>query len=1444
MPLTVAVLREKLTNSAGEEFRLAPGELGIPEADALFTAHLGDPALAISGAQTDPEHLTVAGKLSLLHLTELLPASVSFLPEGGDLEDDSATVTGVQVDVALPDGPIPEGHLAADPAALRDLGFDVLHLLLDVSPDGLGTTRARVGLGAELPLPGRSAQSDGKAYVSGFPPDSASVAWNVSGEFPPVALHSLSDLGFLAPGAGANGFQVPEIFSNGAELSVTGLSVNFADGPGGKVYSAWVRVDLDTSWEVFPGLFEISGLRAEFAVLPRPGGLKVSAQFGGLLTLAEDVKLSAAVRVPELGVVAELVEEVSLEPLLELFLPGSGLPAGDLSVHRLRFEAARGQSGPVYGLDMGIGGAWQITDGIALSGMELSVLVDGKQTEGLVAANWLLGSGSLRISAERRDNVWKFAGTAYGVTAADLFGVFGTDPPAILDDLELASLHAAFDVPLKNIGLSTTLAFPLGDADCALTLTASLTRQGAGSGYEKDISGVLRLTLPAPDTGEGDALALRDHLLGTEQPGPRVLEFAVIYDESASGATVTASWTARPGVALTDLVAALGMELPSLPEVLQPELESLGIRYDTTTKRVILTAATEHTGWVFVTQPGAVPGAPRTNLTAVRVDLDARASHLPLVGESIPPGSDLVLDGIAFTSTPLGWTPPQAVALNAALDLLDSGAERRLPRFAADATAGPGTAVQIELAVGGVRQAPLVLPITTGTGRTPAAAIEGPRAEPAAPGDGASRDLELAFGPVRLNGLTLGFANGTVFVAIDAVFTTGPVQFALLGLGIGIDAQMRPVPVLRGAALLLEKPPLRVVGALERRTGTGYKELITGALAVETGFFSLKAVGSYARSQDGWSSVFLFGEAGAAGGAALFGPPAFQVRGLSAGFGVNSTVRTPAVTQIPDFPLIGRLAGGPDGTKPEEMLDRLIGAPGQVGWVTPHPDRYWAAVGIDFTSFKFIDTRALALVEFGDALKVMILGRTSLTFPKNADAGRKVHARINIDLKLAYVSAESLLSLDIAVAEGSFVFDPAMQLTGGIAVYVWTGGQRAGDFVISIGGYHPAYRKPAHYPTPARLGFVWSPDDNLRVSAQGYTALTPNALMLGGKLDARYDKGILSAWFTAYLDALIQWNPFRLELSLGIRIGVAFTIKVWFVKVRVSIEVGINLDLWTPPLGGRVTVKVWFISFSFSFGAGRPPVPPIGWGEFRQQLPELLAITPERGTLPDVDAAELAARSAAEAPELVSGFGFTFTTRAAVPVTKAFVNDVKVYDGKQVDVRPMGEERITSEHRVKLYRNGRPFDDWQDYGWTATAVEQGVPGALWRKGKPGPGDSDLLPDHLIGLRFDVPKPAEGDKVGPITSAALDVERLDDGKVPLRHAGVDGPAPEENNDSVGIITRTLIATKDDRTAVHCALAFLGVAPGGPEGDADGPLDHWAVQAGSSLTSPPLTAPATR
>ncbi|MGY5124911.1 DUF6603 domain-containing protein [Streptomyces nigrescens] len=1415
--------------------------MGIPAADSLFADHLGTDSLTVRGSRPLVEELAVAGELKLRHLDAAVPVFASFLADEAGEE-----ITGVHLDTTLPDWIVPSGHLDIDPGILRGSGFDVLHLLLDATPDPEGTVAPRTGIGAERPL---SRGSGGpKAYVAGLQPRTKDSAWQLAGFFEPVPLGALGDLASLAPGLGGKAFDLPGEIGNVGDLHVSALSVSFApagEGSDGELLSFWVRVRLGIDWTVIPDTFKISGLRAEFDIRPSPEGFKVGALFGGVVTIGDGIEVAAAFRVPGLQVFAHLTRPVPLAPLLAKYFPGLDLPADALTVAELRLYAQAGGGTPSYSLNLALDGDWPLpVRGITLRELDLTIDIGGGTRNASVAAVWALGGGTVRVAAAYQDGTWHFDGAAFGITAADLFQVFEAEPPSLVADLTLRELGIAFDSRGESIELSGALDFPLGDADAALDLTATLTR--SGSGYDKSVTGRLGVVVPG-SSGTALATGAGEHLLEDgKRAGYRVLAFEVTYQEDSGASVVTGKWAAQPGVPLADLVTAIGLDLPELPDALKPVLESLAVQYHSATGELLLTAATEHTGWVYAGVPGE-PGAKRLSAVAVRGRLDARASSLPLIGEAIPKEHDVALDGVAFTGTPQGWTAAKAQQVNAALDAIDPVVPRRLPRFGT-VHAGPGYAVQIELTLGGVPQPPLLLPITKkpgGSGTAPAgsggAAVALPSAARGAADDTASRELELAFGPVRLRRLVLGFADGAVFVAFDALFTAGPVEFALLGLGIGIDAQLRPVPVLRGAALFIDKPPLKVAGVLERRRTEEYDELITGMLAVETGFFAMQAMGSYARSRAGWASVFLFGEIGAQGGVALFGPPAFTVNALSGGFGVNSTVRTPDITEIPRFPLVNRLTGGgPDDPAPEQILEELMG-PG--AWVQPHPDRYWGAIGLEFTTFKFLHTRALALVEFGDAFKVMILGRTSITFPKNANADRKVHARLNIDVKLAYEAVKNLLSLDIAVADGSYVFDPAIRLTGGIAVYVWTGGQHGGDFVISVGGYHPKYTIPAHYPRPAPLGFVWSPDDKLRVSAQGYTALTPNAFMLGGRLEARYDRGLLSAWFTAYLDALIQWNPFRLEIDLGIRIGVAFTIKVWFVKVRVSIEVGIDLSLWTPPLGGRVSVKVWFISFSFTFGSDRTSPPAIAWSEFRQQLPEPLAVAPLRGVLADVAPSELAARRTAGKPTLVSAFGFALSTEAALPASRITVNGKELpADTKRVDIRPMKKENVTSEHRVTVYQRGTVFD-WQRYGWTITPTRKSVSQALWGvpRDKPTLDDPDLLPERPGGVRIEVPTPDAGAAVGPITARALDVERLADGRIPLRCDTADGPAPREDADSIRTLTETLAttATAARRSAVHTALAGLGIAPAG---DCDGPLDRWAEQAGHALTDPPLTTAA--
>ncbi|MFE7558124.1 DUF6603 domain-containing protein [Kitasatospora sp. NPDC057500] len=1443
MALTTEELRRRFP-AIGGEFRLTAEELAVPGTEELFGTYLGGPLSVAGVTAADPEGLSFSGAVTIPGVPPGAAVTVTF---SVNATVSPPVVAGLTLDVTLSTAPDPGEwkidlpYLRLEAGFLREYGFDRLLLVLSAEPGAGGAVSTFATVGGDLPF----AAAGGVALrlrtlVQEGP---AASTYTLNGEFSGVAFSALGDLGQLVPGAPSERFRLPDLpgLPLPAAVELAGLSVVFtpdvhrAAAGLDPVLAASVRVNIPARWSLIPGVFEIEEIDAEFGVgSPRTAGASVHARLGGVLHIGETI-VGVTVSVPELDLNVELLRPVPLADALALFLPGAQVPTGEAEA----FSAWVNVRSEDYGAELDLAGPWSIGDVFALTGVTLSVQGAGTgRPTARLAAEAAVGRAALSVEAGYDNGVWRFSGTAGDVVPAELFALFDVAPPAVLADLTVRETRVSFDSGGGAFDLVCSCAFPLGDADAVLALAVHLSRRASG-GYDKDISGTLTVQIP---DGPG---------------GSRALEFGVEYREDAAGSTITGAWSADEGVPLTDLVTALGVELPDLPEVLRPVLTALSVRYDSATGQVLMTASTERTGWVHVSRPGAGAGAPRVDAAAVRVRLGARASDLPLVGEAIPPGADLVVDGIAFTSAPTGWTAAQAGAVNDALNRLDSAAERRLPRFAAGPAAGPGIAVQVELSISGVRQEPLVLPITTGPGGTLVAASRGPVTVHAASDESWSRDLDLTLGAVRISRIGVGFADGQVFVALDAVLSVGPVRLVLMGLGLGFDGELSVSPRLRGAGVQLDKPPLKISGMVERRTGPevapGLKEQFIGLASIETGFFALNAAGSYAKAVDGWSSMFLFGEI-SGGERGLFGPPPFRVIAVSLGFGVNSTVRTPRIDEVGGFPLVNRLDGGGSGDTPEQVLEKLAG-PG--GWITPREGQYWGAGGIEFSSFEFIRSRALLLVEGGQSWKVLLIGRTTIDLPRSKAATRPI-ARVVIDLAIGYRQDQGLFSMDAVIAPGSYVIDPAAELTGGLSFYIWGQDRTAAGggkgFVFTLGGYHPRFKRPAYYPDPPRVGWRWAIGP-VAIRGRVYAALTDGAFMAGGELAANYDKGHgiqLQAWFTAWLDALVQWKPFYFDLSMGLSIGVAATVKVLFIRVRVSLSVGVSLDLWGPPIGGRARIKVWFISFTVEFGTGRDGVPAIDWGEFSVQLPAPLSIAPLSGLLVDVDPEETAIRSATGEPLLVSMDGFAVRTEAAVPASRIVFNG-RSFAGAEdatIDIRPMGPkgQGVVSEHHVTL----KKFDTtWTPPDWKIAVYRQDMPKAMWGAPLGEPGDvldgDGLLSGCLAGITFEIPRPELGPAVGWVDAEALEADGLPDAPIPLLGTAPEGPPSvpdDEGQGSIGAIVDPAsgIAAKTTaahRASVHAALAGFGLAPG-----TDEPLTRYPDLAKTAFTNAPMTTTAER
>ena len=100
-------------------------------------------------------------------------------------------------------------------------------------------------------------------------------------------------------------------------------------------------------------------------------------------------------------------------------------------------------------------------------------------------------------------------------------------------------------------------------------------------------------------------------------------------------------------------------------------------------------------------------------------------------------------------------------------------------------------------------------------------------------------------------------------------------------------------------------------------------------------------------------------------------------------------------------------------------------------------------------------------------------------------------------------------------------------MRGGLALCAWwkpdgpnvkPEEDKAGDWVLSIGGYHKSFQVPDHYPRPERLSVEWKCDTFVSIRGEAYFAITPKACMAGGMLSINFRLGNLAAWFVAWLD--------------------------------------------------------------------------------------------------------------------------------------------------------------------------------------------------------------------------------------------------------------------------------------------------------------------------------------
>ncbi|MFI9724033.1 DUF6603 domain-containing protein [Streptomyces sp. NPDC052396] len=1395
MALSVETLRATLQAAKEQrELTVPPEFLELEPSAGLFTEYLANGVLHVREADIDVTRLTAAGTVALASGTDAA-TSVRFLAD-----DAGRTVAGLRIDAALPSGaPDLPKQLRDALVPLERFGLGVLHLVLGVETGLNDEPEAVVGVGAELDFP--NAQAARKPYLWGYPPKTGTI-WRLGARFVPVPLSSLDDLGSFAS-VGAGGFDLPPDFAPGSGLALTGLGIGYATGNGSartsdadRLLSVWLSVGLDRAWEPLDGL-TVSGLHSDFTVQHPFTSPRLRATLGGHVQLADDIGVDVEIRLPDRSLTGTLSAPVNVGRLLQDRFPGIPVPTS-LTVSELTLwaELASDAGNRGYGLDLALTEVWQVVPGIELSQVVLTVSHQAGVTLAGIAARWQLDEGVLDVAGTwSSTDGWAFTAHAVGLQPAAVMGHLGIDVPEALRDLAIEELSIAFDTHGHFVFACTT-TLTVGETPVSLTVTVDHTPE------HTKVTGLVRLTVPLDDDTE------------------RVLDFAVDYAGDPTGRVLTARWTGTPGITSRELAGALGLSVPAgVPTGLLPTLTSVGLRYDTTAGRLLLAATTEAGGGIVA---ASVPGTPRSLVLLVAANISdlkpTKLSQLPLVGDQIPASVDVGITGIQFLVTGNALSAAQVQQVNADLDavgwtggkLPDSGSG--LPK---------GALLTLPYEIAGQAQDPLAL--SFGGGGQQQLAVRDRSG--GGPESAAWVDIGRSFGPLHLQRIGAGFDSGKVLVMFDASMGASGFTLGVIGLGIALDLDtMSAAPLLQGLALDLRRDPLHIAGALVNRQPPpeGYTILVEGLLIVEMPRFGALVLGAYHRRSDGMTSFFAFGRLKGTFG----GPPPFRVTGFALGFGYNSSVRVPEQTEIAQFPLVSGL----DGELPDDPLATLpLLTGGANPWVSPAEGQIWLAGGIDFTSFEFVQARVLLLVEAGNSLTLALIGRANASFPQK---GAKKYARIGVDLRVVYQSARGELAASAQLVD-SYVIDPSCVLTGGFAFYSWFGpSSHAGDFVLTVGGYHPDYKPvPQHYPIVPRLGFTWSVGSAVTVSGGAYFALTPNAVMAGGSLDVRYKAGNVEAWLTAQAHLLIQWAPLHFRAGISIRVGAR--VKLLF---TLSGEIGASLDLWGPPTGGTVTAKFVFIKVTVKFGASLSGPDALTWDEFRAQLlpPEApLTAHPLLGLLTDSDAdpALRAARiKAGTEPWLADPSGFSFAVSTVVPTAKVRFNERDPEGESTVDIRPMKQKGIDGLlHLTVEYSNTRrrQLASWRalpnEGKWRVDTEHGEVPFALW--GDPDVPQKDTLGqapllDHLTGLRVTVPGPrVNGQDLGPIAEGDLAWEKLNpDATLPLDPGAPPTGSPVAFADplgaGVGVLADQIanLAAGSARTRMHGVLA--GLCPGIP------------------------------
>ncbi|MCK5231978.1 MAG: hypothetical protein KAR13_17025, partial [Desulfobulbaceae bacterium] len=361
-------------------------------------------------------------------------------------------------------------------------------------------------------------------------------------------------------------------------------------------------------------------------------------------------------------------------------------------------------------------------------------------------------------------------------------------------------------------------------------------------------------------------------------------------------------------------------------------------------------------------------------------------------------------------------------------------------------------------------------------------------------------------------------------------------------------------------------------------------------------------------------------------------------------------------------------------------------------------------------------------------------------------------AHAELGMEAVFNPDHGTLEISAALSRNSYLLSRHCRLTGGYAFYLWFAKEHEGEFVVTLGGYHPSFKKPAYYPKEPRLGFNWPVSHRINIKGGGYFALTPSCVMAGCTFNAVYHVRHLRAWFTAHVNFLIDWKPFYYDVAIGISVGVSYTVRKWHLHHTFKIELGASLHVWGPEFVGKARIHWHVISFSISFGnSSNPHQLKLKWHDFsdsflpNDQEPQrtklMLTASKPRKKVCSIRVSKGLLKKVGE-PEywIINPGKLSLITHTVIPSTEMKLNDTDL-DLKdlttEMGIRPMGVKKLVSEHTIIIEKQN---DDktWQlvPKGYFHSKVVSGtVPSAIWSKDELRGPSADVIKNAAVGLEI-------------------------------------------------------------------------------------------------------------